>query len=473
MLVQAVGKKGSGGSAPVIDELNVTPSTSAQVITAPSGTDGYSPVNVSAVDATIDSNIAAGNIKSGVSILGVSGSVVELNGTTTTINPSTSSQTVSPTSPNNGFTSVTVPAVTSSIDANIVAGNIKNGVTILGVTGDYQGTTPTGTLPITGNGVYNVANYASADVQVPTTAPDYYRVYNLSSGTINKSASLLNTTTGITSLSNYVFYGAMAGLTSFGTVNIDLSGLTTITTNYVFARMLEGASSGTVNIDLSKVETITGSNVFYYLTNATGSRNLIINVDLSSLKTVTGGTCFDRAFSYINKSAGNEQDWSFPELETVSGGFSYMFSNNANIKSFTADKLKTLSTSSSVVYLGTQMFGNATSLKTASFNKLNSLSTRFASSANNSPFYGCTNLENVYFGGFTASTFSSEVNYLQYLFGTTSGSAATGGCTVHFPSNFDPTNPDKTFDITTLTGYPTFGGNANYIHLAYDLPATE
>lgn len=63
-----------GGSAPVIDELNVTPSTSAQTITAPSGIDGYSPVNVSAVTSSIDANIVAGNIKNGVTILGVTGS---------------------------------------------------------------------------------------------------------------------------------------------------------------------------------------------------------------------------------------------------------------------------------------------------------------------------------------------------------------------------------------------------------------
>lgn len=61
------------GTTPVIDTLNVTPSTSAQTITAPSGTDGYSPVNVSAVTSSIDANIVAGNIKNGVSILGVEG----------------------------------------------------------------------------------------------------------------------------------------------------------------------------------------------------------------------------------------------------------------------------------------------------------------------------------------------------------------------------------------------------------------
>ena len=57
-----------------IQSLNVTPSTSSQTITAPSGTDGYSPVNVAAVTASIDSNISAENIKKDVQILGVTGS---------------------------------------------------------------------------------------------------------------------------------------------------------------------------------------------------------------------------------------------------------------------------------------------------------------------------------------------------------------------------------------------------------------
>ena len=61
------------GSSPVITSLSVTPTTSSQTITAPSGTDGYSPVNVAAVTSSIDANITAGNIKKDVSILGVTG----------------------------------------------------------------------------------------------------------------------------------------------------------------------------------------------------------------------------------------------------------------------------------------------------------------------------------------------------------------------------------------------------------------
>lgn len=57
----------------VVESLSITPTTSAQSFTPTSGVDGYSPVTVSAVDSSIDANITAGNIKSGVEILGVEG----------------------------------------------------------------------------------------------------------------------------------------------------------------------------------------------------------------------------------------------------------------------------------------------------------------------------------------------------------------------------------------------------------------
>lgn len=64
-------------------------------------------------------------------------SIVELKGQTKTVVPSTSEQTISPDAQYNGLTSVTVNAVTSAIDSNIVADNIKKDVSILGVTGTY------------------------------------------------------------------------------------------------------------------------------------------------------------------------------------------------------------------------------------------------------------------------------------------------------------------------------------------------
>lgn len=59
---------------PELDILSVSPTTSNQSFTPAPGYDGFNQVDVSAVDYTIDSNIADYNIKDGVTILGVTGS---------------------------------------------------------------------------------------------------------------------------------------------------------------------------------------------------------------------------------------------------------------------------------------------------------------------------------------------------------------------------------------------------------------
>lgn len=166
----------TGFSSVVVDvkveheALDVTPTTSLQTFTAVDQYHGYSPVTVGAVTADIDSNIVAGNIKSGVTILGVTGTLTELKGQTKTITangtytpdsgyngftsvtvnintvnntnltvtPKTTSQSFTPASPYTGYGNVTVNAVTSAIDSNITAANIKSGVKILGVTGTLQ-----------------------------------------------------------------------------------------------------------------------------------------------------------------------------------------------------------------------------------------------------------------------------------------------------------------------------------------------
>ena len=149
-------------TAPSTQEKTVTPTASTQIVTPDSGK------LLSKVTINGDSDLTAANIKSGVNIFGVTGSYTGsgLNLQTKTVTPSTSQQNVTPDSGYDGLSRVTVNAIsteTKSVtpsasaqtvtpssgkyltsvsvagDADLVAGNIKSGVNIFGVTGTYTG----------------------------------------------------------------------------------------------------------------------------------------------------------------------------------------------------------------------------------------------------------------------------------------------------------------------------------------------
>ena len=116
----------------------VNPTTSQQLITADIGYE-LAQVTVNAVTSDIDDNIQSGNIKQGITILGIDGSLIpDKPDQMKTVTPTTEEQIVTA---DNGFelASVTVNAVTSSIDENIIPENIKEGVDILGVSGTFVG----------------------------------------------------------------------------------------------------------------------------------------------------------------------------------------------------------------------------------------------------------------------------------------------------------------------------------------------
>ena len=286
---------------PVISSLNVTPTTSAQTITAPAGTDGYSPVNVS--------------------------------------------------------------AVTSSIDANITAGNIKDGVTILGVTGSYQG----------GGGA--------------------------------QESGLLITGT--------VENGELQDITTVKTV-----GITDISGSNIFDNAVTTFFAYSFDVDLSSLTNISGEGACAYM--FVGSQ--IKSLDLSSLTTVSGyQSCF------------------------------YMFSGCGGFTS--------VSLSSLTAITGEQgcagMFQGCTDLMSAD---LSSLTTVSGQSACNNMFADCPSLETISFPAITTQSFGEYTDQFVDM---------VSGCenvTIHFPSNLQSV-------VSGLDGYPDFGGTNTT--LLFDLTATS
>lgn len=113
-----------------LQQKTATPGRSSQTVTPDSGYDGLSQVTVSG-----DTNLTASNIKSGVTIFGVSG--------TYDPQPSVQTRTVTPTyfpytvEPQSGYEYLSSAVVNAP--ANLTAGNIRKGVSIAGVTGTYEG----------------------------------------------------------------------------------------------------------------------------------------------------------------------------------------------------------------------------------------------------------------------------------------------------------------------------------------------
>ena len=128
---------------------------------------------------TLDATATAGDILSGKEAYGNAAKITGTmpNNGALSYTPSTSSQTIPA-----GYTSGgSVGAVTSAIDNNIQAGNIKKDVEILGVTGTYEGSggtlqtknvtvTQNGTQTITPDTGYDGLNQVNLDVDVPTGA---------------------------------------------------------------------------------------------------------------------------------------------------------------------------------------------------------------------------------------------------------------------------------------------------------------
>lgn len=278
--------------------------------------------------------------------------------------------------------------------------------------------------------------------------------------TVDANGKLLNSSTiidltGVTDLGNYVLCRQYSDVSSI--TNIDMSDITTISGEYACQQAF--ARCGSISVNLSSLKTITGKNACESMFES----DTIDSIDINELETINGDSVCATMFQFANM-----QSLTFTKLKSIAGSNSCasMFAYS-QLVSFSAPALTSINTTNATQ----NMFGNASSLQVVDLPVLSVLAQ--LSPSYNQIFKRCYKLESVKFGGLKASTFSSITNQLQYMFDANVGSSAPNGCTVHFPSNFDPSDPNHTFDASTLAGYPTFGGNANYIHVAFDLPATE
>lgn len=298
------------------------------------------------------------------------------------------------------------------------------------------GKNPTGTKTITTNGVVDVSDYANADVQVPTTAPKYFLPL-----TVNNSGKLIRD----------IYYG-------FSGLGSDVKSVD----DYVFYKAFSDSPSSMISgvLDLSSLITVGQYSFNYAFSGCTG----ITSVNLSSLQSMSS-----RSFSNAFSGCTGITSVNLSSLQSITSySLEYTFYGCTSLTSLSFDSLQSITAANSL--LGMCM--NNTQLISVSFPVLNTFNT-FVTASYAPVFGGCTKLESISFPGLKSTSFGTARNMFNYFFNSNTGSQALNGCIIHFPSNFDPTNPDKTFDITTMTGYPTFGGDANYIHLSYDLPATE
>ena len=265
----------------VLDSKAVDPSTSQ--ITVNSSADGLSSVTVNAVTSNIDPDIQAGNIKRGVEILGVTGTFDGGSLGAKTVDSSTISQTITPESSDYGLSSVTVNPYT--LDTKTVNSSTAQQV----VTSDEDGLSSVTVNPY----VLDSKTVDSSTVsQIVTSSED-----GLSSVTVNPY--VLDSKTVNSSTAQQVITSDEDGLSSV-TVNpytLDTKTVDSSTVSQVVTSDEDGLSSVTVNpytVEANSSTLTTNGTYTFTPTNADALSSVTVDVSINTVnnqsKTVDSST---------------------------------------------------------------------------------------------------------------------------------------------------------------------------------------
>lgn len=134
----------AGSGEPTLQEKTVSPATSAQSVTPDSGYDGLSKVTVNAMPTATQATPSISVSSAGLitaSATQTAGYVAAGTKSTTKQLTVQAAQTITPGTADKSIASGRYLTGTQTIkgDANLVAGNIKSGVSIFGVTGTHEG----------------------------------------------------------------------------------------------------------------------------------------------------------------------------------------------------------------------------------------------------------------------------------------------------------------------------------------------